>query len=330
MTWYLIRIGVSLIVSFLGFYGYLLFSRRRVVERAVREETGERHAAKKHVPDMAGIVMLVCYAILVPIFDFHEIELKWPFFSYLAPIAFGLLGLADDLVKNLLKNTRGIHARFRIVIQLAIAVIYVMVGMHLICPNPIMGILIAVFLLATVNAANFTDGLDGLLTGSAIIPLIGFLFVVMTGIGVPTHGHVLLWWDLNFLGQSIIFICILAVFLCFNHHPAKMFMGDGGSMFIGAFLAIFAIHWNQMVLFLIMAFVIYFELLSVVLQVISYKLTKKRIFPMTPFHHSFEKWGWKESKIVMLFYCASLAFTVLGIFLAKHLIFFMDKRHWSW
>lgn len=317
MTQVLIKIAVTVVVSFLGFYAYLLFSRRRVVERAVREETGERHAAKRRIPDMAGIVMLACYAILVPILmpNFYWNEYYYRLYSI--PLAFGLLGFVDDLVKNYFKNTKGIPARFRIVLQLVIAVIYASnAGMHSFAANPIMGILVVVFLLATVNAANFTDGLDGLLSGVAIIPMVGFLYVLVA-VATSTVPEDVLWWSLNFLGQSIIFICILAVFLCFNRYPAKMFMGDGGSMFIGAFLAVFFVEWRQEVLLLIMGFVIYFELLSVVLQVISFKLFKKRIFPMTPFHHSFEKWGWREPYIVFLFYVASFGFTFLGIYLAQ-------------
>lgn len=318
MTQVLIKIAVTVVFSFLGFYAYLVFSRRRVVERAVREETGERHAAKRQIPDMAGIVMLACYAILVPILFPKFSHERWSYLLYYTPIAFGILGLADDLVKNIFRNTRGIPARYRILLQIALAVFTLSMAQELIfIDNPIIGLIIIVFILATVNATNFTDGLDGLLTGSAIIPVIGFLTIFI--FKAIQHGFVI-WEDLDSLGQLLVFIFILAVFLFFNRHPAKMFMGDGGSMFIGAFLAVFAFAWNDMVLFLVMGFVIYFELLSVVLQVISFKLFKRRIFPMTPFHHSFEKWGWKEPQIILLFYVASIMFTVLGVYLAPHLI----------
>ena len=92
-----------------------------------------------------------------------------------------------------------------------------------------------------------------------------------------------------------------------------MFMGDGGSMFIGGFLACYAFRYGLMPLLLIIAFPMYFELLSVVIQVISFKLTGKRIFPMTPFHHSLEKWGWSEPKIVWFFYIVSFIFMLIGV-----------------
>jgi phospho-N-acetylmuramoyl-pentapeptide-transferase len=316
MTQVLIKIAVTVVFSFLGFYAYLVFSRRRVVERAVREETGERHAAKRKIPDMAGIVMLVSYAILVPIFGSKYTPVSLYYLLYFIPLAFGLLGLADDLVKNLRKNTKGIPARYRIVLQLFLAVLAInLYGSLTLHHVTMFGILIVIFILATVNAANFTDGLDGLLAGSAIIPSIG---VIYYGVTSDMAWGREFWTSLHVYSHLLIFICILVVFLFFNRYPAKMFMGDGGSMFIGAFLAVFMIEWAAPTVFLIMAFVIYFELLSVVLQVISYKLTKKRIFPMTPFHHSFEKWGWKEPQIVLLFYAASLVFTVLGIYFAQN------------
>jgi phospho-N-acetylmuramoyl-pentapeptide-transferase len=122
---------------------------------------------------------------------------------------------------------------------------------------------------------------------------------------------------------AIIPLSIMIAFLFFNTYPAKTFMGDCGSMFIGSFLALFALKTRSTFQFVVIGFVIYFALISVVIQVISYRLTGKRVFPMTPFHHSFEKWGWHENHIIWFYYFLSIIFAYIGISNSYHIYSFM-------
>jgi phospho-N-acetylmuramoyl-pentapeptide-transferase len=330
---------LGLAIPFFSFKLYLLQSSKHVTERVVREETGERHKAKRFIPDTAGIVMILImagYFILAKLIgDFIYIPSGILEFSnrlVIFPILFGLLGYADDLIKKRSSSTKGIPARYRIILQALIAFVFLISFSNFdfrsfyFIQFDLIFILTLLFILATVNASNFTDGLDGLLSSVSI--------VVMTGIALIIQGIVFInFSDPNYWGyiatgfipvianpiafygnlECILLLFILIAFLFFNWHPAKMFMGDSGSMLIGAFLACWAVVNHMIICLLIMALPIYIELLSVVLQVISFKLTGKRIFPMTPLHHSFEKWNWKEKNIVFLFIGVTILTTLAGM-----------------
>ena len=309
----------ALISSSIGLFYYIQYSKGRPVKRAVRIETGERHLEKSNIPDMGGIVMLGLFFIF---WIFPEIiswihpedNVKASLFI-LFPILFGLIGLADDIVKNRSQTTKGIPARYRIIMQVICAVFFVLyanstnasanAGSSNLLYLLLLGI---IFIPGTVNAANFTDGLDGLLAGIALILSFGFIIVLKS---VNPHESLILLHE-NPL-ELLVFTGMIIAFLGYNRHPARIFMGDGGSMFIGGFLACYAYENNLMLLLLIMAFPMYFELISVVIQVVSFKLTGKRVFPMTPIHHSFEKWGWSEPKIVWFFYIITFITMLIGV-----------------
>lgn len=306
--------GLTMFISMLGFSIYLKCASRGAIKRAVRVETGERHAEKSHIPDMGGIVMLAAFLtfwIIPAIINSGMSIMVFPFF-------FGLIGLADDIVKNRSQNTKGIPARYRIIMQVICAVFVVLyfystkVGANAGSANllylMIWGI---IFIPGTVNAANFTDGLDGLLAGIALILVFGFFIFFKA-----TYPYTCLVVIHKTPWEILVFLGIILAFLVYNDHPAKIFMGDGGSMFIGGFLACYAYKHGLMLLLLIMAFPMYFELISVVIQVASFKLTGKRVFPMTPIHHSFEKWGWSESNIVWFFYFITLVTMLIGVWVA--------------
>lgn len=309
-------------ISMLGFSIYLQCISRGAIKRAVRVETGERHAEKSNIPDMGGIVMLAAFLTfwIIPAIINSELSVMvFPFF-------FGLIGLADDIVKNRSQTTKGIPARYRIIMQVICAVFFVLyanstnasanAGSSNLLYLLILGI---IFIPGTVNAANFTDGLDGLLAGIALILVFGFFIFFKS-----TYPYTCLVIVHKTPFEILVFLGIILAFLVYNRHPAKMFMGDGGSMFIGGFLACYAYKHGLMLLLLIMAFPMYFELISVVIQVVSFKLTGKRVFPMTPIHHSFEKWGWSEPNIVWFFYAVTFITMLIGVWVA---INFFPKFH---
>jgi len=313
-------------MSLLGFFIYLIISRKFAINRAVREETGERHISKRHVPDMAGIVMLIVYACVYPVFINFYMKTSWDFWEtmtwvfYFAPICFGLIGFLDDLMKSRSRSTKGLRASKRVPMQIAVAILIVMFvyyNQNILIPMTwIYAVWLVIFILATINAANFTDGLDGLLSGCAIISILalwfmddGFDFLNDLVVNPSSYSKV---YSPQII-YSVIPITMMITFLFFNTHPAKMFMGDSGSMFIGSFLALLPISTEKTFEFVVIGFVIYFALISVVLQVISFRLTKRRLFPMTPFHHSFEKWGWHENHIIWFYYFLSAALAMFGL-----------------
>jgi len=334
----LITVVIPFLLCYFGCRIYLNICKKKDIKRAVREETGERHAAKSHIPDMGGIVFLAVVMIyfIFPItitvigslisfnFDFRNLLNLYSYYAissgWFFPILLGLIGLSDDIAKHYLKDTKGIPARYRIALQALVVILFLYCTYHQHAgiftfpgdtPRP--EFLGFIFILATINAANFTDGLDGLLPGVSLISAFGFLIffefwsaqrpdIFMSPI---LYGHGLFF-----------FVSIMLAFLIFNRHPAKMFMGDGGSMFIGGFLACYAFEHGLMLLLLIMAFPMYFELISVVIQVVSFKLTGRRVFPMAPIHHSFEKWGWSEPKIVWFFYIITFITMLIGVWVA--------------
>jgi len=319
---------ITFLVSLLGFYLFHLAAKKKGFKREVREETGERHAAKSHIPDMAGVVMLFVYAIIFPIYYSLIVRISEEDFNrshmilYFLPIFFGGLGLLDDVIKRRSKSTRGLRALIRLPIQILLAISAALFLGGSFGPGVLFYMIWnVIFILATINAANFTDGLDGLLTGCAIIGILALCYLSYEGYQhTSIHGDKLV---ISGVIYAIIPLSIMIAFLFFNTYPAKIFMGDCGSMFIGSFLALFSLKTHNTFQFVIIGFVIYFALISVVIQVISYRLTGKRVFPMTPFHHSFEKWGWHENHIIWFYYFLSIVFAYMGISNSYHIYSFM-------
>jgi phospho-N-acetylmuramoyl-pentapeptide-transferase len=227
----------------------------------------------------------------------------------------GLLGFADDFVKIVLKRSLGVKARTKL---LALVLLGLVLGWAVLALHPDTAVLIpytglrvslgagfyvlAVFILvASTNAVNLTDGLDGLASGLVLIAAVAFvLFAWMTG-----------------QYASAIFAGALGGgclgFLRFNHYPARVFMGDTGSLAMGGALATLALLTHTELLLLILGGVFVLETLSVIIQVVSFKLTGKRVFRMSPLHHHFELSGWPETRVVHWFWALGLCCAVLSI-----------------
>jgi len=172
--------------------------------------------------------------------------------------------------------------------------------------SPVLFGLFLFILLGSTNAANLTDGLDGLLAGLTIIALVGFFLVFLQS-------------NQNQLALScVVFIITLLVFLIFNKHPAKIFMGDTGSLALGAILAGYSIIANNPWLLLFFGAVLILETASVIIQVIGYKLTKKRVFLMAPLHHHFELLGLSQKNVVRLFWSVNIICLLAFIFIGPH------------
>ena len=299
----------------------------------IRSDGPEAHLKnKKRTPTMGGIFIML--ATLITTFLFIDIFNRYILVICSIMICFASIGLVDDLMKVLFKNTKGFRGSYRIVIQFAIiglaflwlnfidpihatGEIFFPLGSHhyLTLNLSIYIIFVIMVIVGSSNAVNLTDGLDGLVSVPAIINLICLILLIHASstrelaskFNVP---HVL------FSGE-IIFFCIALIgsilaFLTFNLKPAKIFMGDVGSLGIGSVLGMIAIIVKQEFVFFLISILFVAEAVSVILQVGSYKLRKKRIFLMAPLHHHFEKLGWGEQKVVYSFWATSLIFAIIG------------------
>ena len=278
--------------------GLIRFLHRLKFGQFIREEGPESHLKKSGTPTMGGILFLI--GILVgSVFYISGYPKIVP--VLFVTLGFGLIGFLDDYIKVVMKRNLGLTPAQKMLGQILITAVFAFymvnysgLGTEVVIPftggNVVdLGILYVPVLffvvLGTVNGANFTDGLDGLC--SSVTTLIAVFFTVIA-VAAATDVHPVV----------CAVIGALLGFLCFNTYPAKVFMGDTGSLALGGFVVSTA-YMLQIPFFLpIVAFVYFVEVLSVIIQVAYYKRTKKRIFKMAPIHHHFELSGWPETKVV--------------------------------
>ncbi len=283
-----------------------------------RLEGLDSHKVKNGTPTMGGIAFITVPVILYLILScFTSIQVDMNMIIILlAFVGYGLIGFIDDYIIVVKKDNTGLKPAVKFAMQSVLAIVfYLMYTSH--NPTtlwiPIVDVsfdigflyffLIFFMFTAETNAVNLTDGLDGLCAGQMIIALIPFLLFS-------------LWNQENNIATLIVLVIgALIGYLFFNKHPAKIFMGDTGSLALGGFLAAVAMILKQEILLIVIGFVFVIEVLSVMIQVTYYKKTHKRIFKMAPLHHHFEKCGWSETKVVLWFWFAGLIFALLGIFL---------------
>ncbi|MCC8013579.1 MAG: phospho-N-acetylmuramoyl-pentapeptide-transferase, partial [Eubacterium sp.] len=295
--------------------------RRLKFGQNVRDDGPETHLVKAGTPTMGGIMILL--SLLLSSLFFIKGNSDGIIVLFMT-LGYGIIGFIDDYIKVVKKRSLGLRAWQKIVLQLVVTGIFIYyiynytdIGTAVYVPfmkgfEIDLGVLFIPFVifavLGTVNAVNLTDGLDGLASGVTVLVTLFFMFAALklsSGV-LPIAGAA--------AGS-------LLGFLLFNSYPAKVFMGDTGSLALGGFLAAVAVLF-KMPLFLIVVGIIYvLEALSVILQVGYFKLTHgKRIFKMAPLHHHFEKCGWNETKVVAVFYIITSIAVLVG-FLAADGIF---------
>ncbi len=287
--------------------------RRLKFGQSIREEGPQRHLAKAGTPTMGGVLILVALTIPAVIFAGKSAEVWLALF---VTLGHGLIGFLDDYIKVVLKRNLGLKAREKILGQIimAVALAYIATtyfgrGTDLWIPflganvdfGPLYYILIFLVLIGTTNAVNLTDGLDGLAAGTTTIAAAAYAVIALV-----------------FGNQPLAVFCLALAgaalgFLRYNAHPAKVFMGDTGSLALGGALAAVAVLTKTELLLVIVGGVFVLEALSVIIQVISFKSTGKRIFRMSPIHHHFELGGWSETKVVTVFWLAGAVFAALGL-----------------
>lgn len=297
--------------------------RRLKVGQIERKEGPESHLKKQGTPTMGGIIMII---VLIVVGAFLYIDFskdQQNVANAILPligvaVGFGLIGFVDDSKKLFFKNTKGLSPKAKMLGLLIVAVAYTIVlinvfniGTDIFIPFVKEYITLPIWvyipfavlvMLATTNAINLTDGIDGLSTSVTTI-IITCLTVISVLLGIK---------EVTAVGAILIGTCL--GFLLFNLHPAKVMMGDTGSLMLGGAIAGIALYLKMPLLLLIIAIIPIIETLSVMIQVTYYKKTGNRIFKMTPIHHHFELSGWKENKIVSVFSLITLVFCIIGLF----------------
>jgi phospho-N-acetylmuramoyl-pentapeptide-transferase len=322
----------ALVISFV--VGPIMIRRlaRHQIGQTVRDDGPQSHLSKSGTPTMGGAMILV--AVAVSILLWANLENRYVWAVFVTTMLFGLIGFADDYIKLVRKDPRGLIARYKYLWQSVVGLgvawfLYSTANMpyetQLLIPffKDVVIELGAWYLLLTYlvivgtsNAVNLTDGLDGL----AIMPTV--LVAAALGIFAYSSGHVnfanyLLIPYLPGVGEVTI-ICSALVgaglgFLWFNTYPAQVFMGDVGSLALGAALGVIAVVVRQELILFVMGGVFVLETVSVILQVASYKLTGRRIFRMAPIHHHFELKGWAEPKVIVRFWIITVILVLVGL-----------------
>jgi phospho-N-acetylmuramoyl-pentapeptide-transferase len=322
----LISITVALLLAFVGIVilapVYIGLLQRLGYGKQIRTDGPEAHYGKAGTPTMGGMLVVV-----VVLFLAMALRLEGP--ATLTPmltlVGVGILGAIDDFVNA--RTGLGMRGRWKLVWQTVVAIlaaVYIwnhfnltglnipLVGQFEVAPVILVGF-IAFVIVGTSNAVNLTDGLDGLAGGVLIFSFVAYLLISLVPVPQVKQVH-----------PQLAVFCALVIgalmgFLWFNVHPAQIFMGDSGALALGATLAVVATVNGQLPLLLIVGIVFFAVIMSVVLQVLSFRLWGRRIFRIAPLHHHFELMGWAEEKITLRFWIVAALAALLGfsLFLAS-------------
>jgi phospho-N-acetylmuramoyl-pentapeptide-transferase len=322
----LVSIVVAVLLAFIGMVLlapiYISLLQRLGFGKQIRVEGPEAHYGKAGTPTMGGILVVGVVLFLAMALRIEDAATLTPMLTLMGV---GILGAVDDFVN--VRSGIGMRGRWKLVWQTVVAVLagfYIwrhfdlsglnipLIGQFEVAPVLLIGF-IAFVIVGTSNAVNLTDGLDGLAGGVLIFSFVAYLLVSL--VAVP---------DVKLAQPNLAIFCALVIgalmgFLWFNVHPAQIFMGDSGALSMGATLAVVATVNGQLPLLAIVGIVFFAVIMSVVLQVVSYRTRGRRIFRMTPLHHHFELIGWAEEKITVRFWIVAALAGLLGfsIFLAS-------------
>jgi phospho-N-acetylmuramoyl-pentapeptide-transferase len=291
---------------------FIEFLRAREFGQNIREEGPQGHQTKAGTPTMGGIIIFL--AITVPYVLLSKRD--WQSVGVFgAAISCALLGFADDYTKIVRRRSLGLRARTKLAVTIAISLglwwiatqkanIGPTIQLRIVDASVDLGPLFPVFIYlvvaGTTTAVNFTDGLDGLAAGCAAIVLLAYIGITFI-LGDS---------DLSLLAGCLVGACI--GFLWFNSFPASIFMGDTGSLGLGGAIAGLAIMTNTEVLLVLLGGIFVIEVLSVMIQVFSFQVFRKRVFLMAPIHHHFELQAWSETKIILRFWIVAAACGAIG------------------
>ncbi|SHM06694.1 Phospho-N-acetylmuramoyl-pentapeptide-transferase [Caldanaerovirga acetigignens] len=291
--------------------------------QTVRDDGPKRHLKKMGTPTMGGIMLIP--AIVFSTLFFYKGS-PYALAAVLSTVGFGLIGFVDDYIKVVKKRPLGLRASQKLLFQILLSILITFFGLSVHPGSTIvffpfikngidLGLIYIPFtifvILGTVNSVNLTDGLDGLVSGISVI--VGFAYtVIYFFLGLQ---------DLALFSSAISGACL--GFLLYNRHPAKVFMGDTGSLGLGGAISALAVLGGTQFYLALIGFIFVIETFSVILQVIYFRLTGRRIFRMSPLHHHFELGGWSELKVVVVFWLIATVSALSGVmvFLSTEIFF---------
>ncbi len=318
-------------VLFLTFFITIVLSliiipilRKFKIGQMERDDGPKSHLKKQGTPTMGGIIITISMIIVcIGLYYYYtKIRIEPEIAKNILPllftsVGFGLIGFIDDFKKLVLKNTKGLSPKAKMLGLLIIAVAYTLyltrvmyIGTDIYIPFAKTSVTMPIYvyipfailvMLATTNAINLTDGIDGL-SSSVTTIILTCLTVIAIIFDVK---------EVTLFGSALAGACL--GFLLFNLYPSKVMMGDTGSLMLGGAVAAMALYLKVPLLLLIIALVPIIETLSVIIQVVHFKRTGNRIFKMAPLHHHFELSGWNENKIVSIFSLCTLIVCIIGI-----------------
>jgi phospho-N-acetylmuramoyl-pentapeptide-transferase len=294
----------------------------------------ELHGAKKGTPTMGGVLLIGTVVVSTLLWAKPENPFVW--LVLFSTVFMGGIGLYDDWLKVSKKSSDGISSRMKFALQCLLAGIFTVflllnpkvstIAQQLYFPFikdpllPSMGLFSFIFFLlvivGTSNAVNLTDGLDGLATGCTATVAATYAVLVYVAGNIKAASYLQIPYVAYSGELAVLCVALLGAclgFLWWNAHPARVFMGDTGSLAIGGMLGSVAICCKQEILLVIVGGVFVIEAMSVIIQVASFKLTGRRIFKMSPIHHHFELSGWKENTVIVRFWILSVLFALLGL-----------------
>jgi phospho-N-acetylmuramoyl-pentapeptide-transferase len=316
----LVAIVVALLLAFIGMVLlapiYISLLQRLGFGKQIRAEGPEAHYGKAGTPTMGGILVVGVVLFLAMALRIEDAATLTPMLTLMGV---GILGAVDDFVN--VRTGIGMRGRWKLVWQTAVAILaafyiwrhFDLSGLNIpflgqfTVADPLLIGFIAFVIVGTSNAVNLTDGLDGLAGGVLIFSFVAFLLISL--VEVP---------GIKIEQPNLAIFCALVIgalmgFLWFNVHPAQIFMGDSGALSLGATLAVVATVNGQLPLLAIVGVVFFAVIMSVVIQVTSYRLRGRRVFRMTPLHHHFELIGWAEEKITLRFWIVAALAGLLGV-----------------
>ena len=307
---------LSLLIVFVTMPSFINYLKKLHFKQSVSEYSLKEYQEKGSTPIMGGILFIVVPVIIticLTIPNYFNFEL---FILIMVYIGYGLIGFIDDYLISVKKNNDGLKASHKFLLQILLAIIFFLIyrnhastDITLLFSKKVIHLgwfymILVLFMFAGAsNAVNLTDGMDGLAAGCEVISLVPFFLYAM-------HAQRM---DIMIFVASI--IGALLAYLYYNVTPAKVFMGDTGSLALGAILAGLAMVLKKEMALIVIAGVFVIETLCVIIQIGSVKLRHKRVFPYTPIHYAFVMKGMKEEKVVHLFWFCALIFAIIGYFL---------------
>ena len=323
----------SMVVVFIIGTPFINYFSKKQIHDPIREDGPKEHIIKKiGTPTMGGVLILI--GLFSGVLLWADLLNPFNWFLIYIVASFGLLGAYDDLKKIKGKSSAGISSKLKILIQIILALIGIGILTYLADPVDLKNLYIPFFkniiinlswffipfyvfvIVGASNAVNLTDGLDGLATVPVILVAACFAFISYVTGNIVFSDYLQIPYiegvgEVSIFCGSIIGACL--GFLWFNAPPAKIFMGDTGSLALGGSLGAISIITKHEIVLAITGGLFVFEAFSVIVQVISFKLTGKRIFKMAPIHHHFEKKGWQESTVVIRFWIISIILAMIGL-----------------